>query len=88
MVEKGVIEKPMRDAMLNFRNGINKGLFKIMSKMGISTIASYRCAQLFEAIGLGEQVVNLCFKGVASRIQAPIFLTSSRICTTCHAAPG
>lgn len=38
--------------MLNYRNGINKGLYKIMSKMGISTIASYRCSKLFEAVGL------------------------------------
>lgn len=73
MVEKGVIQQSMPDAMLNFRNGINKGLFKIMSKMGISTIASYRCAQLFEAVGLSDKVVDLCFKGVASRIQGADF---------------
>ncbi|WP_183063116.1 glutamate synthase central domain-containing protein, partial [Salmonella enterica] len=38
----------------NYRNGINKGLYKIMSKMGISTIASYRCSKLFEAVGLHD----------------------------------
>ena len=42
---------------------------KIMSKMGISTIASYRGSQLFEAVGLADDVIDLCFKGVPSRIQ-------------------
>jgi glutamate synthase (NADPH/NADH) large chain len=51
-----------------YRRGINKGLLKILSKMGISTIASYRGAQLFEAVGLSAQIVALCFVGVASRI--------------------
>ncbi|WP_255376636.1 glutamate synthase-related protein, partial [Oleiphilus sp. HI0128] len=53
--------------------GIGKGLLKILSKMGISTIASYRGAQLFEAVGLADDVVDLCFKGVASRIQGADF---------------
>jgi len=57
----------------NYRKGINKGLLKIISKMGISTIASYRGAQLFEAIGLAEEVVDLCFKGVTSRIKGAGF---------------
>ncbi|NAW52409.1 glutamate synthase large subunit, partial [Vibrio sp. V41_P2S12T139] len=53
--------------------GINKGLYKIMSKMGISTIASYRCSQLFEAVGLSQDVVDLCFKGVTTRIEGANF---------------
>ncbi|KAA0876270.1 glutamate synthase large subunit [Nitrincola tapanii] len=57
----------------NYRKGINKGLLKILSKMGISTIASYRGAQLFEAVGLSSEVVKLCFKGVASRIEGARF---------------
>ncbi len=60
-------------AHINYRKGLNKGLLKILSKMGISTIASYRGAQLFEAVGLSEDVVSLCFKGVASRIQGTQF---------------
>ena len=51
-----------------YRKGINKGLYKVMSKMGISTIASYRGSQLFEAIGIDEEVTELCFKGTTSRI--------------------
>lgn len=57
----------------NYRRGIQKGLLKILSKMGISTIASYRGAQLFEAVGLSEEVCDLCFKGVATRIQGADF---------------
>ncbi|MBV7314252.1 glutamate synthase large subunit [Shewanella sp. NIFS-20-20] len=59
--------------MLNFRDGIDKGLRKIMSKMGISTVGSYRCSQLFEAVGLADDLVDLCFKGVVSRIQGASF---------------
>ncbi|MCC4264858.1 glutamate synthase large subunit [Oceanimonas baumannii] len=72
-VADGVLKMPLREALLNFRNSINKGLYKVMSKMGISTIASYRCSQLFEAIGLHDEVVEFCFKGVSSRIQGAAF---------------
>ncbi len=47
---------------------------KILSKMGISTVASYRGAQLFEAVGLSDEVTDLCFTGVASRIQGARFV--------------
>ncbi|EPJ47193.1 MAG: glutamate synthase large chain precursor [Osedax symbiont Rs2] len=57
----------------NYRKGINKGLMKILSKMGISTIASYRGAQLFEAIGLSSEIIDLCFSGVSSRIEGARF---------------
>ncbi|WP_299002588.1 glutamate synthase large subunit [uncultured Shewanella sp.] len=62
-----------RPLLLNFRQGIDKGLRKIMSKMGISTIGSYRCSQQFEAIGLNEEVISLCFNGVISRLQGANF---------------
>jgi glutamate synthase (NADPH/NADH) large chain len=57
----------------SYRRGIRKGLFKIMSKMGISTIASYRSAQLFEIVGLDPEVVDLCFPGTVSRIGGATF---------------
>ena len=60
-------------AMQNYRKGINKGLFKIISKMGISAIASYRGAQLFETVGLNNEVVDLCFKGTTNRVQGSNF---------------
>jgi len=72
MAKSGEIEQP-RDRALElgraFRRGIRKGLFKILSKMGISTIASYRGAQLFELVGLADEVVERCFPGAVSRIQ-------------------
>ncbi|MEZ8720707.1 glutamate synthase large subunit [Vibrio pomeroyi] len=73
MLDDGSLDKDYRTAMQNYQNGINKGLYKIMSKMGISTIASYRCSQLFEAVGLHSDVVELCFRGVTTRIQGASF---------------
>ena len=73
LVDTQAIDKKYRDVMLNYRNGINKGLYKIMSKMGISTVASYRCAKLFEAVGLHRDLTNLCFQGVVSRIGGASF---------------
>ncbi len=57
----------------SYRAGLRKGLFKIMSKMGISTISSYRSSQLFEIVGLAEEVVALCFTGTESRVQGADF---------------
>jgi len=54
----------------NYRKGINKGLMKILSKMGISTISSYRGAQLYEIVGLHDSVVNKCFTGTTARIHS------------------
>ncbi|SBT13926.1 glutamate synthase large subunit [Vibrio celticus] len=73
MLDDGSLDKDYRAAMQNYQNGINKGLYKIMSKMGISTIASYRCSQLFEAVGLHSDIVELCFRGVTTRIQGASF---------------
>jgi len=52
----------------SYRRGVKKGLLKIISKMGISTIGSYRGAQLFEIVGLDREVVETCFAGTPSRI--------------------
>jgi glutamate synthase (NADPH/NADH) large chain len=57
----------------SYRAGLRKGLFKIMSKMGISTISSYRSSQLFEIVGLADEVVDLCFTGTESRVQGADF---------------
>jgi glutamate synthase (NADPH/NADH) large chain len=57
----------------SYRRGIRKGLFKIMSKMGISSVSSYRGAQLFEIVGLHDEVVDRCFKGTVSRIKGADF---------------
>jgi len=55
-------------AELNLIKALNKGVLKVMSKMGVSTVASYTGAQIFEAIGLGEDVIGTCFAGTASRL--------------------
>jgi glutamate synthase (NADPH/NADH) large chain len=57
----------------SYRAGLRKGLFKVMSKMGISTISSYRSSQLFEIVGLADEVVELCFTGTESRVQGADF---------------
>ncbi len=55
-------------AVTHYISAVNKGLLKILSKMGISTLQSYRGAQIFEAVGLGPDVIERCFKGTVSRI--------------------
>ena len=56
-------------ALKNYKKAVNKGLLKVFSKMGISTLQSYRGAQVFEAIGITQQVVDKYFTGTASRIE-------------------
>ncbi|HUQ90394.1 MAG TPA: glutamate synthase large subunit [Bryobacteraceae bacterium] len=56
-------------ALKNFKKAVNKGLLKVFSKMGISTLQSYRGAQIFEAIGLNQALVDKYFTGTASRIE-------------------
>lgn len=76
MVESGQIDEEnseVQDLEQNYRKGINKGLLKILSKMGISGISSYRGAQLFEIVGLSEDVVDKCFTGTTSRIKGADF---------------
>ncbi|WP_299201191.1 glutamate synthase large subunit [uncultured Amphritea sp.] len=69
----GEMQMNWLDSHENYRKGIKKGLMKILSKMGISTVASYRGAQLFEAVGINSEVVDLCFPGVSSRIEGADF---------------
>lgn len=73
MIDNGEVLGSPLSCQSKYRKGIQKGLMKILSKMGISTVASYRGAQLFEAVGLADEVVDLCFTGVASRIQGANF---------------
>jgi len=61
------------DAIENYRTAIGKGVLKVMSKMGISTLQSYKGAQIFEAVGLNSEVVNMCFFGTTSRIEGAGF---------------
>jgi glutamate synthase (NADPH/NADH) large chain len=66
--ESGALEGDPIQLRKNYRRGIRKGLLKILSKMGICTMASYRGSQLFEAVGFAPEVVELCCPKVASKI--------------------
>jgi glutamate synthase domain-containing protein 2/glutamate synthase domain-containing protein 1/glutamate synthase domain-containing protein 3 len=61
-------EMPVATAHENYRYAIGKGLLKIFAKMGISTLRSYRGAQIFEAIGIQRSVIDKYFTGTSSRI--------------------
>lgn len=61
LVDIYVIVKDYCIVMFNYCNGINKGLYKIMFKMGIFIIVFYCCLKLFEVVGLYDDVVGLCF---------------------------
>ena len=57
------------DVVTRYRKAIAKGMLKVMAKMGISTLHSYKGAQIFEAVGLHNEVIALCFTDTASRLQ-------------------
>jgi glutamate synthase (NADPH) large chain len=69
LARRGVLEGiSEKKAEANLLKALGKGLLKIMSKMGVSTVASYTGAQIFEAIGLGADVIETCFAGTTSRL--------------------
>jgi len=68
LTDEDELKLKLKDALKNYRKAINEGILKILSKMGISTIRSYRGAQIFEALGLNEYIIEKCFDGTASRI--------------------
>ena len=57
------------DVVKAYRKGVAKGMLKVLAKMGISTLQSYKGAQIFEAVGLGAELVDRCFAGTASRVE-------------------
>ncbi|MDR3335639.1 MAG: glutamate synthase subunit alpha, partial [Treponema sp.] len=60
--------KSYGEAEIQYIKGLQKAMLKVISKMGTSTLRSYRGAQIFEAIGLGDAVISKCFRGTESRI--------------------
>jgi len=68
MIKDGDIKAAHEKAETNYIDTVNKGILKIMSKMGISAVPSYKGAQIFEAIGLASEVIDKCFTGTVSRI--------------------
>lgn len=75
---------PLETMQKNFIKAINYGLLKIFSKMGISTLQSYHGAQIFEILGLSEEVVETCFYGSISRISGLSFDDVAREVTARH----
>lgn len=72
--EKLIKRKLTDDELIhNYKHSCDGGILKVMSKMGISTLASYKGAQIFEALGIDDTVVDRCFKGTASRIKGLTF---------------
>ena len=69
LVRRGVISDTSPEkAMRNLVKALGKGVLKVMSKMGVSTVASYRGAQIFEAVGLSQGVIDAYFTGTASKL--------------------
>ncbi|MBE0654520.1 MAG: glutamate synthase subunit alpha, partial [Bacteroidales bacterium] len=68
LVKEKVIQQDYQKAEQNYIKAVNKGLLKILSKMGISTLRSYRAAQIFEAVGINKEVIDTYFTGTISRI--------------------
>ncbi|WP_436500535.1 glutamate synthase large subunit [Actinokineospora sp. HUAS TT18] len=69
LAEQGLIAGvDAKQATRNLIKALGKGVRKTMSKMGVSTVASYTGAQIFEALGLGSEVVDACFTGTTSRL--------------------
>jgi len=66
--EDGLIDADT-SLVASYRKGVAKGMLKVMAKMGISTLQSYKGAQIFEALGLGDDVIDRCFVGTVSRLQ-------------------
>ena len=68
LVNDKAIQLDYQKAEENYVHSINKGILKIMSKMGISTLRSYRSSQIFEAVGIHQDVIDRYFEGTVSRI--------------------
>jgi len=61
------------DVVGDYRQAVAKGMLKVMAKMGISTLQSYKGAQIFEALGIADEVIDRCFGGTVSRLQGVSF---------------
>ena len=72
---EGLVKEDLHpnEIITNWRTAADSGILKVMSKMGISTLASYKGAQIFEALGIDNSVIDRCFAGTASRIQGSTF---------------
>ncbi len=68
LIEQGLLEKDLYAAVDDYNSAVLHGIVKIASKMGVSTIQSYQGSQIFEAVGLGQEVVDRYFTGTPNRV--------------------
>ncbi|HCV85996.1 MAG TPA: glutamate synthase large subunit, partial [Deltaproteobacteria bacterium] len=87
MLAEGTFAKELtyENAVKNYLKSIRKGMFKVFAKMGISSIQSYRGAQIFEAIGLSEEVIHEYFSGTPSKISGVTVEVLGEECLKRHA---
>ncbi len=85
LVEAGKVPEKEEKAIDNYRKALEKGILKVLSKMGTSTLRSYRGAQIFEALGIGRELIDRCFTGTASRIGGIGFREAAMEALMCHA---
>jgi len=78
LADTGVLTIGKHKAVRNLIKAYGKGVIKVMSKMGVSTVASYTGAQIFEALGLSQEVIDACFTGTTSRLGGIGFETLAR----------
>ncbi|MBL4659175.1 MAG: glutamate synthase large subunit [Alcanivoracaceae bacterium] len=81
---EGYLKSGLINSRENYFVSLKKGLLKILSKMGISTIGSYRNARLFEIIGIHQSVMDLCFYRSKSRIGGATFIDLHEDALKCH----
>ena len=70
--DEGLLDADI-DLVGDYRQAVAKGMLKVMAKMGISTLQSYKGGQIFEALGIADEVIQRCFRGTVSRLQGVDF---------------
>ncbi|GHT19352.1 glutamate synthase [Bacteroidia bacterium] len=78
------IQLDYHTAEKNYIKSVNKGLLKVLSKMGISTLRSYRGAQIYEAVGISQQTLNVYFREMTSRFEGIDLADIARDVLICH----
>jgi glutamate synthase (ferredoxin) len=88
LVERNRLGEPISvaEALMLYRSAVEEGVLKVLSKMGISTTDSYRGAQIFDAIGVGQEVIDLCFTGTSSPVGGIGFAEIAQDVLNRHAA--
>lgn len=84
LLNAGKISHKYSKAVDNYIHAVEHGIMKVLSKMGISTLMSYKGAQIFEAVGLGKEIIDTCFTGTPSRVGGITFTDLAKKTITLH----